>query len=245
LTSDADVAVADLEDSVSPSAKDEARSRLAQLRPRVVRVNGAGTPWFTDDLAMCVELDVEYVVLPKATPESVRAVDRSLRILAIVETPQGLREAYETASEPHVHALFLGSADLSAALRLEERVDGLELSYARTKLVVDSAAAGVRPPVDGPQINVHDLNRLGADACLARMLGFGGKICVHPKQVQVVNRCFAPSEDDIAWAARVVDAYRNAETEGMGVLTVDGMMIDRPVVERARDVLREAGFEHA
>ena len=148
LASDADVVVADLEDAVTPDRKDEARELVLRLRPPVVRVNGADTRWFEDDLAAARELPLEALVLPKATPDAVAALGaEGPPVIAIVETAQGLRLAYETASSPRVAALLLGAADLGAELGWEPRPDGLEVLYARSKVVADSAAAAIRGPV--------------------------------------------------------------------------------------------------
>jgi citrate lyase subunit beta/citryl-CoA lyase len=242
MASDADLVVADLEDAVAPAAKDEARACVARLRPRAVRVNGADTPWFADDIAACVELELDALVLPKATPDGVDAAGATGGpVVALVETAQGLRNAYETAMKPRVAALALGGVDLSTALGLEPLDGGLELLYARSKLVVDSAAAGVRAPIDSPHTVVDDFGSLEAETLRARSLGFGGKICIHPRQVAVVNRCFEPSEEEVRWAERVIERYTLAESEGAGVVALDGAMIDRPVADRARRILLQAG----
>lgn len=233
--------VADLEDAVAPGRKDEARELVARLRPRVVRVNGADTPWFADDLALTVKLELDAIVLPKATPGSVEVLGPDgPPVLAIVETAQGLRLAYETAAAPRVALLMLGAADLGVELRLEPRPDGLEILYARSKVVADSAAAGIRPPIDIVHLDIRDLDGLEASARFARSLGFGGKGCVHPDQVAIVNRVFAPELDDVEWARRVVEAYERGEREGRGAVALEGTMVDLPVVERARQVLAEA-----
>jgi len=236
--------VADLEDAVTPDRKDAARALVLRLRPHVVRVNGAGTPWFEDDLAAARELQLDAVVLPKATPDAVAALGSDgPPVIAIVETAQGLRLAYETASSPRVAALMLGAADLGAELGWEPRPDGLELLYARSKLVADSAAAGIRGPFDIVHLNTRDDKGLEAAARFARSLGFRGKACIHPAQVAVVNRVFLPEADSVAWAERVLDAAERGEREGRGAVALDGEMIDAPIVDRARRILSEAKGE--
>jgi citrate lyase subunit beta/citryl-CoA lyase len=130
--------------------------------------------------------------------------------------------------------------DLGAEVGLEPRPDGLEILYARSKIAIDSAAAGIRPPFDVVHLDVHDADGLEAACRLARSLGFRGKACIHPRQVEIVNGVFAPTEAEVAWARRVVDAFEQAEREGRGVLALNGSMVDLPVVERARRVLYEA-----
>ena len=233
--------VADLEDAVTPDRKEEARELVLRLRPSVVRVNGADTRWFEDDLAAVGELPLEALVLPKATPDAVAALGGGgPPVIAIVETAQGLRLAYETASSPRVGALLLGAADLGAELGWEPRPDGLELLYARSRVVVDSAAAGIRAPFDVVHLDTRDDAGLEAAARFARSLGFLGKACIHPAQVAIVNRVFAPEAESVAWAERVLAAAERGEHEGRGAVALDGEMIDAPIVERARRILSEA-----
>lgn len=249
LAASADAVIADLEDAVVPAAKAEARELVVRMlaeaqtpSARLVRLNGTDTEFFPEDLAAVAELDLEGLVLPKATPEAVAALGSDgPPVIAIVETAQGLRLAYETAAEPRVVALMLGAVDLGAELALESRSDGLEILYARSKLVVDSAAAGIRPPFDVVHLEVHDAEGLAAEALLARSLGFGGKTCIHPAQVPIINHVFTPSVEQVERARGVLAAYERALTEGRGVVTFDGKMVDLPVVERARRILAAAG----
>ena len=200
-------------------------------------MNAPDTHWFEEDLALVRELELEAVILPKATPDAVAALGPDgPPVIAIVETAQGLRQAYETASTRRVAALVLGAFDLGAELGLEPRPDGLEILHARSRVVVDSAAAGIRPPFDVVHLDVRDDSGLEAECAFARSLGFRGKACIHPRQVPIVNRAFAPSDREVAWAQRVVEAF---EASGEGVLAVNGEMIDLPVVERARRILTE------
>jgi citrate lyase subunit beta/citryl-CoA lyase len=137
-----------------------------------------------------------------------------------------------------VAALILGSVDLGAEVGLETRADGQEILYARSKVTFDSAAAGLRGPIDVVHLDFEDKAGLEEQCRLARALGFRGKACIHPAQLETINSVFAPSEGEIAWAQSVVDAF---EGQSEGVLAINGTMVDKPVVERARRVLREAG----
>ena len=206
-----------------------------------MRVNGADTAWFADDLALVGELPLQALVMPKATPDAVAALGPDgPPVIAIVETAAGLRSAYQTASSSRVAALLLGAVDLGAELGLEPRADGLEVLYARSQVVVDSAAAGIRPPFDIVHLEVHDDAGLEDECRLARSLGFRGKACIHPAQLDVVHRVFAPTDEELDWARRVVDAYERETGEGRGVFALNGAMVDLPVVERARQILAEA-----
>lgn len=210
--SGADAVVADLEDAVPIDRKEEARTVLVAVLPhakgaaRLVRVNAPETGLADDDLAAIAELELDALVLPKATPDSVAALgDAGPPLIAVIESAAGLRQAYEVAAAPRVVALALGALDLALDLRLEARSDALELLYARSKLVVDSAAAGVRPPFDRVYTRFDDPAGLEADALFARSLGFGGKNCSHASQPAVVNRVFA---DPARPADPKRDAYR-------------------------------------
>ena len=198
FTSGADAVVADLEDFVPPDRKDAARESVARLLPgltgaaRFVRVNAPETGLLAADLEAIRDLPLDAVVLPKATVASVPAVsDLGLPVIAVIENAQGLREAYEIASAPAVAALGLGAGDLTLALRLETRPDALELLFARSKLVVDSSAAGIRAPFDRVFPRLSDEAGLREDALFGRSLGFGGKSCTHESQPAVVNEVFA------------------------------------------------------
>ena len=247
LETDADAVVADLEDAVDPTRKDEARALVGSVLsgPRsgaaaMVRVNGADTPQFEADLALVNGLSLHAIVLPKATPAGLAALGSDgPPVIAIVETAQGLRLAYETASHPRVEALILGAVDLGLELGLEPRADGQEVLFARSKLVMDSAAAGIRGPFDLVHVDVHDEDGLEAESRLARSLGFRGKVCIHPSQVELVNAVFTPGEDELEHARRIVEAYAQGIAEGRGAVALDGEMIDLPVVERARQLIAD------
>jgi citrate lyase beta subunit len=241
----ADVVVVDLEDAVSFDQKDTARDvvrrALADTPSKAlvaIRVNGAHTAFFAADVELVEELRPDVLVLPKATPEAVDALGADgPPVVAIVETADGLRHAYEVASKPRVQAIIVGAIDLGVALRLEQRPDGLEILFARSKAVLDSAAARIRAPIDRVWTDVRDGDGLEADARFARSLGFRGKACVHPDQIEIVNGVFTPSDEELTRARRVVEAYEQAVGEGEGVTAIEGEMIDLPVVERARQVL--------
>jgi citrate lyase subunit beta/citryl-CoA lyase len=246
LELDADGVVADLEDAVAPAEKDEARELVADVfggseprGARVVRVNPPGTEWFEADVELARRLPLDAVMLPKATPATAAALGDGLPVLAIVETAAGLRLAYELACADGVFALALGTYDLGAELQTVARPDALEMLYARSKVVADSAAAGVRAPFDTPYVDIRNPDGLEADCLLARSLGFRAKLCIHPAQLETVNRVFAPSPEEREWARRVLDAYEQGIAEGRGAIALDGKMIDMPIVKQAQQLLAE------
>ena len=231
-----------------PGDKPAARELVARVLgeaesscARTVRVNAVGSEWFDDDLAAVAGLGLDALVLPKATPEAVAALGpEGPPVIAIVETAQGLRLAYETACSPRVEALVLGAVDLGLELGIEPRPDGQEVLFARSKLVLDSAAAAIRAPFDLVHLDVRDSEGLEAECRLARSLGLRGKACIHPGQIPTVNAVFAPTGEEVERARRIVEAFERGVAERRGAVALDGEMIDLPVVERARRLLEDA-----
>jgi citrate lyase subunit beta/citryl-CoA lyase len=248
LASDAHAVIVDLEDAVAPAAKDDARrvvaERLRAPRPRglqLVRVNGLQTAHARADLAALADTAIDAIVVPKAEPQRLVALAPSgPPVIALVETANGLRRAFETATRSaRVAALMLGVVDLAAELGATPGPDGRELLHARSTLVVDSVAAGLGGPIDGPCTAIADEEALRAETAASKALGFAAKACIHPVQVAVVNAVFAPTAEEVAWARRVVAAADGAG--GRGAIAVDGQMVDAPVIARARRLLAGAG----
>lgn len=236
LSSGADVAIIDLEDAVAPHDKEAARGALAGVAHRAaVRVNAFGTPWFGGDLQACRDARVPVVLLPKADrPEFVaRVVDAvpACAVIAIIETAEGFANVDAVARAPGVARLAFGNLDLQAELGIDD--NGEPLHYFRSRLVLASRLGRLNAPVDGVCTALDDEEALRAELDRARRFGFGGKLCIHPRQVAAVNAAFQPTADEIAWAGRIVAAA------GSGAAArVDGRMVDAPVVARARELLR-------
>ena len=244
LEGGADAVIVDLEDAVGPADKAAARAALAgwlsPQRPVLVRINGSDTPWFQDDLALCGLPGVAGVVLPKAErAEDVAAVaaraGAGVPVLPLIETAQGIWNAHAVATAPRVQRLLFGSIDFQVDLGIDG--EGEELLHFRSQLVLVSRVAGLRAPVDGVCTAIDDAERLRAETQRGRRLGFGGKLCIHPKQVDVVRACYLPGPEEIAWAQRVVAADAAA---GGAAVALDGKMIDRPVLMKAREILSRA-----
>ena len=247
IASGAGCVIADLEDAVAESAKEHARGIVAEaLAERgdarvAVRVNALDLPGSRDDLALAARCGADAIVVPKARAGTLAQLDATALppIIAIVETAAGLQEAGAIAAVDGICCLLLGSVDLGQELRLTPRADGQELLFARSKLVMDSAAAGIGAPIDGVHLELGALEELRAECELVRSLGFGGKACIHPKQVGPVQRAFAPTEAETVRARRIVREFEAAVAGGAGVVAVGGEMVDRPVYERARDILND------
>jgi citrate lyase subunit beta/citryl-CoA lyase len=229
--------ILDLEDAVAPQDKDTAREHVAAWLANggggIVRINAPGTPWYADDLRAVAG---HPVMLPKTeTPEQVAALGADAGVIPLIETAAGILNAARILNAPGVVRAAFGSIDLSAGLGVHPD-DTTALLFSRAQLVLASAAAGVGGPVDGVTTDVTDEERLAADARHGAALGFTGKMCIHPRQLAVVHDVFRPSDDELAWARRVVAAF-----SGAGAGTLDGKMIDKPVVDRARAMLARVG----
>ena len=234
--------IVDLEDAVAPAekagARDALRNWLSVERPVFVRVNAPGTEWFDGDVAACASHGVAGIVLPKAERDEdvvrVRAASADRPVFPLIESARGLWNALAVAQAPHVGALMFGSLDYQADLGTSDD----DLLPSRSQLVLVSRVAGIEPPIDGVTQSIDDPELLRRDCHRARHLGFAAKLCIHPSQVDVVNHCLGPDEDDIAWARRVVDAFA---ASGGNTALLDGKMIDRPVLLKAQAILAERG----
>lgn len=252
--------ILDLEDAVPAERKTQAREHVAAwLAQRsaamgaasaaggqgggpaiYVRVNAAGTPYLDDDLAACRHPALAGIVLPKTErPDDLRharsILGESAALLPLIETAVGIANATELAGQPGVRRLVFGSIDFQLDLGIEG--EGEELLFFRSQLVLSSRLAGAQAPVDGVTTALDDPQFLYDETRRSRRLGFGAKLCIHPKQVEPVLRAFRPTEEEIAWARRVVEAERAAAG---AAVALDGKMVDRPVILKAHEILAAA-----
>jgi citrate lyase subunit beta / citryl-CoA lyase len=243
--SGADMVILDLEDAVLPEAKATARDRvqgaLAALdAPRfAVRVNSLATDWHAEDVRALAGLPgLAGLMLPKAESADDFATMRTAGVPmhALVETVRGVLNLPQLCAAEGLVRLSFGTVDFQVDAGIDG--DGAEIDAVRTMMVLHSKANGLEAPVDGVSTDLSDLEALARDAARSRRFGFGGKLCVHPKQVAPVNAAFAPSPSEVDWAGRVMAALDGAH----GAVAVDGKLIDKPIVDRARRVLaaREA-----
>ena len=237
----ADVVIIDVEDAVAPadkwSAREAIRKWLGPARKVYLRLNAADTEWFAEDLELLRLPGVIGVVLAKAeTAEQIGAIaagsPKQMSIIPLIETARGLWHVDRVATAPGVEMLAFGSIDFQLDTGITGDRD--ELLMARSRLVLISRVAGLRPPVDGVTVAIDDEETLRSDISHARLLGFGGKLCIHPKQVAAVNAGFAPQPAELAWARQVMAAAQNS---GDNAVRLDGKLIDRPIIERARALL--------
>lgn len=244
--------IVDLEDAVAPERKVAAREQLrasvgalpAVERARLlVRINSHGTPWHDDDRALVGELAAKSLIAGVMLPKAERAADLHRLaadigpkgvLVALIESAAGLEAAAELAAAPQVLRLAFGNLDFQADLGLACDASEAELVPVRLALVLASRRAGLAAPIDGVTPDWRDAERLAADTARARRGGFGAKLCIHPDQVAPVHAALGPSSDELAWARRVLDATQAA---GGGVVSLDGRMVDAPVVRLAERLL--------
>ncbi len=244
--------IVDLEDAVAPGRKVQARDQLAasfaalpagDRRRLLVRINAAGTPWHAEDCAQAGALAVQGLIAGIVLPKAERAVDLSRLATAagpsavlvpLIESAAGLAAVDELAAAPQVLRLAFGNLDFQADLGLACDADEAELVPVRLALLLASRRAGLAAPIDGVTPDWRDAPRLAADTARALRGGFGAKLCIHPEQVAPVHAALGPSAQELAWARRVVAAIREA---GGGVVSLDGRMVDAPVVRLAERLL--------
>ena len=209
-----------------------------------MRVNAAGTPFHADDIAALAGLALDAILLPKATPEALAGLPGGVPpVIAIVETARGLRDVRQIAESGRAACLALGRDRPRASRSGSSRGRTARRCCSRGRSSCSRApAAGLRAPIDQVNTVLDDVEQLeaGGRRSPARS-GMRGKMCIHPRQLEPVNRGFGPTEAELAWARELIDEFERAEAEGRGALAVRGEMVDLPVVERARRVLAEAG----
>ncbi|WP_416966824.1 HpcH/HpaI aldolase/citrate lyase family protein [Streptomyces sp. 4F14] len=248
--STASALMVDLEDGVAEPGKATARDLFAKCAEELaaaprglwLRVNAADSPHLDADLAAVEEVaeHIDTLVLPKATPQAVDhlAGRCALPLVALVETAEGVEHAWSVAAHPAVRALMFGELDYRAELARSGGLHARDTSWAQAR-IVNAAAGAALPSFAGPTAAVDDAELLRADCARAAVMGFTGKLCIHPAQLAAVAAAFGPTADMTAWAHRVAEAVRR--TPDSGAITVDGAMVDRPVVDRAQRILAEAG----
>jgi citrate lyase subunit beta/citryl-CoA lyase len=264
MNAGADAVVFDLEDSVEAGQRPQARVRVAEFLAtpgtgalRLVRFNAARTPDGQADLEYFSGTQgYDGVLLPKvdsasAVEEVARAFARGARsgavppLLLLLETPRAILRAAEiAAADAPVAALLFGAEDFTASLAVERTIDGEELSFARAQIVLAAAAAGA-DAIDAVCTDLNDADSLARDCRRARGLGFRGKMAIHPRQVDVINEVFTPAAAEVDRARRLIDVYEAARAAGQGVTTMDGQMVELPIVERARRTLALAARHRA
>lgn len=246
----------DLEDSVTMAEKDAARLLVHNAlktidygnTEMVVRINPLNTAYGKKDVEAVVKAGVHVIRMPKTeTAEEVREVEREIervekeigclgrtKIMAAIESTLGIVNAYEIAlASERMMGIALGAEDYCANLKTQRSPEGTELLFARQQIVVAARAAGI-DALDTVYSNLNDMETFRKEVELIKQLGFDGKSIINPRQIEIVNEVFAPTEKAIEKAKTIIAAIKEAEKRGSGVIAVNGKMVDRPVVIRAQ-----------
>jgi citrate lyase subunit beta/citryl-CoA lyase len=250
-TLSADALIFDLEDAVAPDAKIAARDTVAAAsgaggygqRETLLRVNGLATPWGHGDLLAAAKMTLDGVVLPKV--ESADMVCQAVQVLrgagapgtvgiwCMMETPLGVLHAEAIASaSPRVAGFIMGTSDLTKDLHALHTADRLPMLASLSLCLLAARAHGLAI-LDGVHLDLDDAEGFAAACRQGRELGFDGKTLIHPKQIEVANKAFAPSPEEVAWSRRIIAAHAEAVGEGKGLLLVDGKLVENLHVEGA------------
>ncbi len=254
----ADGLILDMEDAVAPDAKQTARDQITSAikeggyggRELIVRTNGLDGPWGEDDLKAAAKMGADAVLLPKV--ESKAMVDQAIAILdgagapadlpiwAMMETPLGMLHAEEIAfSSPRLQCLVMGTSDLAKDLRAQHTPDRIPFMTSLGLCLLAARAAKIAI-LDGVHLDLADDDGFMASCRQGRDLGMDGKTLIHPKTIAMANEAFSPSEDEIAWSKRIIEAHAEAEKAGKGVVLVDGKLIENLHVEGAKQMVAMA-----
>ena len=251
LDSGAAAVILDLEDAVAEEDKESARNAIRAAWPSfsneqkkrlIIRSNSPGSKFYSADLILAQELGVNCLLIPKS--ESTDEINGAALVLPntalipMIETAIGLDHLQEIANSNQVIRLALGNLDLQADLGMTCDAQETELQTARFQIVLASRLAEIAPPIDGVTPSTDDVARIQDDAQRAKRMGFGGKLCIHPKQVAIVQAAFMPSAQELDWAQRVLAADNASKG---GAVMLDGRMVDRPVVLLAQRTIALAG----
>ena len=257
-----DSVMIDLEDATSVTQKDAARFLVSEAlkaidyktTERVVRINGLDTPFGADDIRAVVKAGVDVIRLPKTdTPDDIIAVDKLITevekeigregqtlMMAAIESARGVLNAKEIAlASPRMMGIALGAEDYVTNLKTSRSKHGWELYYAREAIVLAARNAGIYC-FDTVYSDVNNMEGFKQEVQFIKDLGFDGKSCIHPKQVRAVHEIYTPTQKEIEKALRVINGAKEAEAKGSGVISVDGKMVDAPIIARAYRVLELA-----
>jgi len=249
----ADSLIFDLEDAVSSGEKDAARDlldgALGQIKKRnvFVRINPLSSAFWRDDLDLSLKAGAQGLVLPKAAPGDVKRVAEiveqksgEISLVPLIETARGVEEITAIIqSSPLVSGILFGAEDYCLDMGLRRTKEGREIAYARARLANAARAYGIEA-IDTPFTAADDTEGLKEDALAAKSLGFSGKAAINPRQLDIINSVFSADKTELEQALRIIRAMEEAQQSGKGVFSLDGQMIDAPVVGRARKLVKRA-----
>ncbi len=256
---EADGVILDLEDAVLLNEKDSARNLVTTFLEQfsfekleiIVRINSLDTVEYKKDLEKLPLDKINTLMIPKANVRDLNIIDNELdklekklkiknkiNLIPIIELADAVLDMENIAKCNRVNGLLLGGEDLASDLEVERTETGEEILYTRGKMAIICKACKI-DSIDTPYTNTLDNEGLKKDIKFAKRLGFNAKACIHPNQVDIVNSLYLPSEKEILWAKRVLKALEIAEKEKRGAFSLDGKMIDEPIIKRARRILEK------
>ena len=256
----ADAVIFDLEDAVNVTEKDNARNLIHYYLEThtflpmevVIRINGLDTDYYLDDLDKVVNDSIDTIMLPKAKVKELKELDtiltkleqernlkKKIKIIPIIELAQSVLQVEEIASLNRVDGILLGAEDLTSDMEVTRTKEGKEIEYARCRVAMACKAYQI-DAIDTPFTDVNDPSGLRVDALNAQTLAMNAKSAIHPNQIDTINEVFLPAPKLINWAKRVKMASDEALAKGIGVFSLDGKMVDKPVIERALKILAKA-----
>ena len=253
----ADAVTIDLEDAVSASEKDAARILVREYLENfdnsatdiLVRVNPTDTPYFEDDIKMLLDIKIDSIMLPKASVESVKKLDEILtkhnsdrKIFALIETAMGVEDSLNILSaSDRIIGVLLGAEDLTLDLGAERTKESEEIRYSRQKIVAVSKALEIQA-IDTPFTDTDDIEGLKKDAEFAKAMGMTGKAAISPRHVFAINEVFSPTDAEVEHAVRVCEGAIDAKEKGLGAWSLDGKMVDAPIIKRAVNLLKSTTY---
>ncbi len=249
----ADTLIFDLEDAVSIGEKDAARDlldgALGQIEKKnlFIRINPLSSAFWRADIELFLKSGSQGIVLPKATPGDVKSVseiikqsNREISVVPLIETARGVEEITDIIQcSPLVSGILFGAEDYCLSMGVKRTKEGREIAYARARLANAAHAYGIEA-MDTPFTNADDAEGLNKDAVLAKSLGFSGKAAINPRQIDVINKTFSVEAAELEQALRIIRAMEEAEKSGKGVFSLDRQMIDAPIAQRARKLIKRA-----
>ena len=257
-----DAVILDLEDAVSIAEKDAARAQVVEMLPQIkasgkevlVRVNGMDTPWGIEDLQAIVPCRPDSIVLPKANRQYILTADcilsmlerkyhlepDSIGMVPLFETTEAIVTGYEILGLcRRINGVQFGAEDLTKEMEIPRTPGGEEIRYAREQLIFAARARGI-DSLDTPCTNIRDLEVVEADVSNAKAMGFTGKTCIHPSHIDVINRIFTPTDEEVERSRGIVAAMEEAIAQGKGACMYENKMVVAPVAELARKIVEKA-----
>lgn len=256
----ADAVIFDLEDSVHVNEKDNARSLVHDylmahpVLPKkvVIRINAMNSPFFEADLNHVLSDRIDAILLPKARRDDIvllkdimkqiaskKRLTKPVKIIALVELASSLLEVESIVAIDGVEGVLFGAEDFASDMEIKRSESGEEIFYPRARIACACKAYGIEA-IDTPYTDVLNDEGLIQDALKAQGLGMTGKAAIHPRHIEAIHTVFSPSKDQILWARKVLHALKEAKDKGLGVFSLDGKMIDKPIIDRAKTIIHKA-----